>query len=46
MPWIANRVRYGAPEEIGELAAFLCSDRASYLTGSAFRCDGGMTAAL
>ncbi|MGK5544563.1 SDR family oxidoreductase [Streptomyces sp. URMC 127] len=38
--------RYGTPEEIGELAAFLCSDRARYLTGSAFRCDGGMTAAL
>ncbi|MFF4214688.1 SDR family oxidoreductase [Streptomyces nondiastaticus] len=38
--------RYGTPEEMGELAAFLCSDRAGYLTGSAFRCDGGMTAAL
>lgn len=38
--------RYGTPEEIGELAAFLCSDQAGYLTGSAFRCDGGMTTAL
>ncbi|WP_407288227.1 SDR family oxidoreductase [Streptomyces sp. BP-8] len=38
--------RYGTPDEIGELAAFLCSDGAAYLTGATFRCDGGMTAAL
>ncbi|WP_260639548.1 SDR family oxidoreductase [Streptomyces angustmyceticus] len=38
--------RYGTPDEIGELAAFLCSDRAAYLTGATFRCDGGMIAAL
>ncbi|MEW1655446.1 SDR family oxidoreductase [Streptomyces sp. NPDC093707] len=38
--------RYGTPEDVGELAAFLCSGRADYLTGSAFRCDGGMTTAL
>ncbi|MEU8030368.1 SDR family oxidoreductase [Streptomyces sp. NPDC049099] len=38
--------RYGTPEEVGELAAFLCSERAGYVTGSAFRCDGGMIAAV
>ncbi|KUM67230.1 SDR family oxidoreductase [Streptomyces curacoi] len=38
--------RYGTPEQVGELAAFLCSDRADYLTGSAFRCDGGMISSL
>ncbi len=38
--------RYGTPEDMGELAAFLCSDRAGYLTGSTYRCDGGMTTAL
>ncbi|MFE7115853.1 SDR family oxidoreductase [Streptomyces sp. NPDC057654] len=38
--------RYGTPEDMGELAAFLCSDRAGYLTGSAYRCDGGMITAL
>ncbi|MEV0278129.1 SDR family oxidoreductase [Streptomyces sp. NPDC050610] len=38
--------RYGTPEDMGELAAFLCSDGAGYLTGSTFRCDGGMTTAL
>ena len=29
--------RSGTPEEVGELIAFLASDRASYLTGQAFR---------
>ncbi|MEV0261671.1 SDR family oxidoreductase [Streptomyces sp. NPDC050617] len=38
--------RYGTPEDMGELAAFLCSDRAGYLTGSTYRCDGGMITAL
>ena len=33
--------RYGRPEEIGALITFLCSGRASYITGSALRCDGG-----
>jgi 3-oxoacyl-[acyl-carrier protein] reductase len=33
--------RYGTPEEFGAVAAFLCSARASYVTGSAVRCDGG-----
>lgn len=34
--------RYGRPEEFGALAAFLCSAAASYVTGTATRCDGGL----
>lgn len=34
--------RYGAPEEFGAAAAFLCSAPASYLTGGLVRCDGGL----
>lgn len=33
--------RYGEPEEYGAVAAFLVSDRASYITGSTVRVDGG-----
>jgi 3-oxoacyl-[acyl-carrier protein] reductase len=35
--------RSGTPEEIGEVIAFLCSERASYLTGAAIVVDGGNT---
>jgi NAD(P)-dependent dehydrogenase (short-subunit alcohol dehydrogenase family) len=38
--------RGGQPEEVAELAAFLCSDRASYITGAVIPVDGGMTATL
>jgi NAD(P)-dependent dehydrogenase (short-subunit alcohol dehydrogenase family) len=33
--------RMGKPEEIAALAAFLCSDEASFITGSAYDIDGG-----
>jgi 3-oxoacyl-[acyl-carrier protein] reductase len=33
--------RIGRPEEFAALAAFLASDRASYITGQAIACDGG-----
>jgi 3-oxoacyl-[acyl-carrier protein] reductase len=33
--------RYGVPEEYGDVVAFLASRRASYVTGSIVRIDGG-----
>jgi 3-oxoacyl-[acyl-carrier protein] reductase len=38
--------RYGRPEEFGDYAAFLCSALASYVTGTAARCDGGLIPTL
>ena len=35
--------RFGAPEEIAAVAAFLCSDRAGYITGTMINVDGGGT---
>lgn len=36
--------RYGNPNEIGELAVFLSSNAAAWITGQVFTIDGGMTA--
>jgi NAD(P)-dependent dehydrogenase (short-subunit alcohol dehydrogenase family) len=36
--------RMGKPEEIAEAVVWLCSDRASYVTGAAWTVDGGYTA--
>ena len=36
--------RFGRPEEIANLAAFLASDRSSYITGQNFSVDGGWAA--
>ena len=35
--------RFGELEEFGAVSAFLCSERASYVTGSIVRVDGGQT---
>ncbi|HSW61215.1 MAG TPA: 3-oxoacyl-[acyl-carrier-protein] reductase [bacterium] len=34
--------RYGEPEEIAEVVAFLCEDRSRYMTGQVLKVDGGM----
>jgi 3-oxoacyl-[acyl-carrier protein] reductase len=34
--------RLGHPDEYGDLVAFLCSERAAYLTGAVIPLDGGM----
>jgi NAD(P)-dependent dehydrogenase (short-subunit alcohol dehydrogenase family) len=36
--------RYGEPEEVADLVAFLCSSEASYLTGGVYSIDGGIGA--
>lgn len=36
--------RYGTPEEIAGVAAFLCSDDAGYVTGHVLAADGGFLA--
>ncbi|GAB3157966.1 SDR family oxidoreductase [Amycolatopsis stemonae] len=38
--------RYGEPAEFGAAAAFLCGAPASYITGTALRCDGGLVPTL
>lgn len=38
--------RYGEPNELGALVAFLASDRASYITGQFVAVDGGLIAGL
>src|SRR4051794_41638575 len=38
--------RYGEPEEMGRVGAFLLSDAASYVNGAAVQVDGGLVTAL
>ena len=38
--------RFGTPKEIADAAVFLCSPRASFITGSVLRVDGGQVNSL
>lgn len=46
--WWANipAARVGTPQEMGRIAAFLASDKASYINGANLFADGGMTSQL
>ena len=37
--------RFGAPEDIAQMAVWLASDASAFATGQLFTVDGGMTAA-
>lgn len=38
--------RYGEPQEFADVATFIASERASYITGSVIRVDGGLIAGI
>jgi 3-oxoacyl-[acyl-carrier protein] reductase len=38
--------RFGTPDEVAHAALFLCSDKASFITGSDLVIDGGQTTGI
>lgn len=38
--------RFGTPDEIADAAIFICSDRASFITGTVLVVDGGQTVGI
>ena len=38
--------RFGYPEEVGDAAVFLCSDKSKFITGTTLIIDGGQTLGL
>jgi 3-oxoacyl-[acyl-carrier protein] reductase len=38
--------RYGEPEEVGSLAAFIASEKGAYLNGGVFTIDGGFISSV
>ncbi len=38
--------RFGSPDEVGEAAAFLISEKASFITGTCLSVDGGITRSI
>ena len=42
LAWTQPIGRMGQPEEIANLALFLCSDEAAFITGSNYVIDGGL----
>src|ERR1700754_4775372 len=42
-PQISLLGRFGQPQEVGEASLWLCSDRASYVTGAVLNVDAGYT---
>lgn len=43
-PAIVPMNRLGNPQEVAEVVAWLCSDKASYITGQSLAVDGGLSA--
>jgi NAD(P)-dependent dehydrogenase (short-subunit alcohol dehydrogenase family) len=38
--------RFGQPDDIAQMAAFLISEKSSWITGQVFAVDGGMSSLL